>query len=64
MSATIANTDKLDLVNLQRLANLLKSLNKGELETLELLLDNDASEIINQSITEFRQGKGIPIDQW
>ncbi|MCK9593812.1 MAG: hypothetical protein M0Q91_17570 [Methanoregula sp.] len=64
MSAAIANADKLDLVKLQRLAHLLKSLNKGELETLELLLDNDASEMINQSITEFRQGKGIPIDQW
>jgi len=64
MAAVIANSDKLDLVKLQRLAYLLKALNKGELETLELLLDNDASEIVSQSVGEFRQGKGIPIDQW
>ena len=64
MPAVIANADKLDLVKLQRLAYLLKALNKGELETLELLLDNDASEIVSQSVKEFRQGKGIPIDQW
>jgi hypothetical protein len=64
MPAAIANADKLDLVNLRRLTYLLKALNKGELETLDLLLDNDASVIISQSVKEFRQGKGIPIDQW
>ena len=64
MPAAIANADKLDLVKLQRLASPLKSLNKGELETLDLLMDNDASVIVSQSVKEFRQVKGIPIDQW
>ena len=64
MPAANANADKLVLVKLQRLAYLLKALNKGELETPDLLMDNDASVIVRQSVKEFRQGKGIPIDQW
>ena len=52
------------LVNLERLAHILKSLDKQELETLELLIDNEATEIVTHSIKEFGQGKGIPIDRW
>ena len=64
MPEVMVNADTNDRVNLRRLAYLLKALNKGELETLDLLMDNDASVIISQSVKEFRQGKGIPIDQW
>ena len=64
MPAAIANADKLVLVKLQRLDHPLKALNKGELETPDLLMYNDASVIVRQSVKEFRQGKGIPIDQW
>ncbi|MCX6697433.1 MAG: hypothetical protein NTV84_07735 [Methanoregula sp.] len=64
MPAAIANADKLDLVKFQRLAYPLKSLNKGELEKPDLLMDNDASVIVSQSVKEFMQGKGIPIDPW
>ena len=68
MPEVMVNADTNDRVNLQRLAYLLKALNKGELETPDLLMDNDASVMISQSVSqsgkEFRQGKGIPIDQW
>jgi len=53
-----------ELINLQRLAHLLKSLSPTEVETLELLLDDDASGIIETSLKELDQGKGLPIDQW
>ena len=53
-----------ELINLQRLAHLLKSLSHTEVETLELLLDDDANGIIETSLKELDQGKGLPIDQW
>ena len=52
------------IVNLERLAHVLKSLNKEELETLELLLDNEASQQIFSSIKELKKGKGVPVEQW
>jgi len=36
----------------------------AELETLELLLDEEASKTINQSLKELEKGEGIPIDEW
>jgi Mg/Co/Ni transporter MgtE len=51
-------------VNLERLAHILKSLNNEELETLELLLDNEASQQIFSSVKELKEGKGVPIEQW
>jgi len=34
------------------------------LETLELLLDKEASTVMAQSLKELEDGKGIPIDEW
>ncbi|MBP9009470.1 MAG: hypothetical protein KBG16_12595 [Methanospirillum sp.] len=53
-----------NLINLNRLAHIIKSLDEKEIETLEILLDNDSFEIIQQSSKEYSQQKGIPIDQW
>ena len=36
------------LVDLKRLSHLLKSLSNQEIETLEILMDNDALDTINQ----------------
>ena len=52
------------LVNLERLAHILKSLDNEELETLELLLDNEAAQVIFSSVKELKEGKGVPIEQW
>lgn len=52
------------LVNLERLAYILKSLNNEELETLELLLDNEAAQVIFSSVKELKEDKGVPIEQW
>lgn len=64
MSETLRRIDNAELVNLERLAHLLKSLSPAELETLELLLDEEASKTIEQSLKELREGKGIPIEDW
>ena len=53
-----------ELVSLERLAHLLMSLGPAEIETLELLLDNEVSGIIKTSLKELDQGKGIPLAQW
>ena len=64
MSNTLTKLDEVELVNLERLAHLLKGLSPAELETLEILLDKEASGIIAQSLKELGKGKGIPIDEW
>jgi len=64
MSTAIKEMDRFEIVNLERLAYLLKGLSAAELETLELLLDEEASKTINQSLKELEMGKGIPIDEW
>lgn len=56
--------DRAELVNLERLAHLLKGLSPAELETLEILLDEEACETIAQSLKELEERKGIPIDEW
>lgn len=53
-----------ELVDLQRLAYLLKSLSPAEVETLELLLDDEARNVIKTSIKELDRGEGIPLDEW
>jgi len=53
-----------ELINLQRLAHLLRSLSPTEVETLELLLDDEARNVIETSLKELDQGKGLPLDQW
>ena len=64
MSNALRELDKAELVNLERLAYLLKSLSPAELETLEILLDEEASQTIAQSLRELEEKKGIPIDEW
>lgn len=64
MSSALKDIDRAELVNLERLAHLLKGLSPAELETLEILLDEDARETIIQSLKELEEGKGIPIDKW
>jgi predicted transcriptional regulator len=64
MSSALKEMDRAELVNLERLAQLLKGLSPAELETLEILLDKEAYDTISQSLKEVQEGKGIPIDKW
>ena len=64
MSEALKEMDKYELINLERLAHLLKGLSSAELETLEILLDKEASITISQSLKELEQGKRIPINEW
>jgi hypothetical protein len=64
MSIAIKEMGRVKLVNLERLAYILKGLSTAELETLELLLDEEAFGSINQSLKELEEGEGIPIDEW
>jgi len=56
--------DRVELINLERLAYILKGLNAAEFETLEILIDEDSSETISQSLKELKAGQRIPIDEW
>lgn len=38
-------------------AEILKKLSKNELETLELLLDKEASRVIKRSVSQVKKGK-------
>lgn len=64
MPTAVKERDRVELVNLERLAHILKGLSAAELETLELLLDEDAFRSINQSLKELEKGDGIPIEEW
>jgi len=64
MSIAIKEMGRVELVNLERLAYILKGLSTAELETLELFLDEEAFGSINQSLKELEEGEGIPIDEW
>lgn len=64
MKTTPRNLQQAELVDLQRLAYLLRSLSPAEAETLELLLDDEARSIIGTSLKELEEGKGISIDEW
>ena len=64
MSAMLKEMDKVELVNLERLAFILKGLSAAEIETLEILLDQEASGTITQSLREMKAGERIPIDEW
>jgi len=57
MQNVLKEMDKIELVNIERLAHILKGLNAAELETLEILLDEDASKTISQSLKELDSGK-------
>ncbi|MBC2699269.1 MAG: hypothetical protein HF976_01415 [ANME-2 cluster archaeon] len=54
--------DRVELINLERLAHILKGLSIAESETLEILLDKEALGSIDQSIEELEKGEGIEMD--
>jgi len=64
MPNTLKEMDRVDLINIERLAYILKSLSEVEFETLEMLLDKEASATITQSLKELEMGERIPIDEW
>ena len=64
MPNALKKMDRVELVNLKRLAHILRGLNAVEVETLEILLDEDASKTIAQSLKEVQAGERIPIDEW
>jgi len=56
--------EELDLVNLERLAHIFRGLSSSELETLAILLDQDATDTVFQSVKELNSGKRIPLNDW
>ncbi len=64
MSSTLREIEGAEPGNLQRLAHLLKGLSPAEVETLEILLDDEACETIARSLSDLREKEGIPIGEW
>jgi len=64
MRNTLKTMDRIELVNLERLAYILKGLSEADFETLEILLDQESSKTISQSLKELKEGERIPIDEW
>ena len=64
MPKALTEMDRVDLINIERLAHILKGLSPAEFKTLEILLDNEASETITQSLKELEAGERIPINEW
>jgi len=64
MPSILKEMDRADLINIERLAHILKGLSAVEFETLEILLDEEASKTITQSLKELDAGERIPIDEW
>jgi len=64
MRNTLKEMDRVELVNLERLAYILKGLSAADFATLEILLDEDSSKTISQSLKELKAGERIPIDEW
>jgi len=64
MRSTLKEMDRVELVNLERLAYILKGLGAADFETLEILLDEKSSKTISQSLKELKAGERIPIDEW
>jgi len=64
MPSTLKEMNRVDLINIERLAHILKGLSAVEFETLEILLDEEASKTITQSLKELEAGERIPIDEW
>ena len=61
MPSALKDMDRAELVNLARLTHLLKGLSPAELETLEILLDEEAFETIAWSLEEIEERKGMPM---
>ena len=64
MSKALKALEKGGLVHLERLAAILRGLTPEELETLELLVDRQASATIQRALRELDRGEGIPLEQW
>jgi hypothetical protein len=64
MSKALNAMEKGGLVHLERLASILRGLTPEELETLELLLDRQATATIRRALTELDRGEGIPLEKW
>jgi len=64
MRNTLKEMDSVELVNLKRLAYILKGLSAADFETLEILLDEESSKTITQSLKELKAGQRIAIDDW
>lgn len=64
MRNTLKEMDRVELVNLERLAYILKGLSAAEFDTLEILLDEESSKTTSQSLEELEAGERIPIDEW
>lgn len=64
MSKAVKALDRGGLVHLERLASILLGLTPEELETLELLLDRQASGTIQRALREHDRGEGIPLEKW
>ena len=64
MHSSLKQMDEADLVNVERLAHIIKGLSAVEFETLEVLLDKDASNTINESLKELKKGERLSISEW
>jgi len=64
MRSTLKEMDRVELVNLERLAYILKGLSSADFETLQILLYEESSKTISQSLKELKAGERIPIDEW
>ena len=63
MPGILQDIEELELINFERLAHILKGLNTTELETFEILLDQEATNRILQSVNELKSGKRIPLNE-
>ena len=64
MSKALTALEKGGLVHLERLASILRGLTPEELETLELLIDRQATATIRRALKELGRGEGIPFEKW
>jgi len=64
MQSSLKQMDSVDLINIDRLAHIIKGLSQIEFETLEILLDKDATDTINESIRELEKGERISSSEW
>lgn len=64
VSKALKALEKGGLVHLERLASILRGLTPEELDTLELLLDRQATATIRRALRELDRGEGIPLEKW
>ena len=64
MPSALKEMDRVELINIERLSHIIRGLSPVEFETLEILLDKDASNTITESLKELERGTRIPIDEW